>query len=385
MKGRRWILLIVWLLSLAGISFYGGAVSYGIFFAVTLLPLISFIYLFMVYLQFRIYQELGQRISVCGEPVSYRFILQNDVWYAFSSIRVKMFSSFSYVENMQEDEEFELLPGDRHERITNMVCQYRGEYEVGIKEIMVTDFFRIFQVRYRLPGTLKAVVAPRIVILDELNSIREILQMTRREVFYLKEEPDVVVRDYVPGDARKYINWKATAREQHLKVRTMTGEENQGITVFFDGKRYSERMREYLPLENRILEIVIALAHYFSTKNIRVSICGGTESFVLSGIREFEHFYSRITAFSFEEGRDTGVDLQEVQKKGIFGDSHVVFFVLHVIDDEILVFTEEMNSRGVITVIYLVTEESEGKYLEFNNERRKVIVISADESLEGVL
>ena len=385
MKRRRWFLLMIWLLSLAGISFYGGTISYGIFFAVTLLPLISFVYLYLVYLKFRIYQELGKRVNVCGEPASYHFVLQNDEWFAISGIRIKMFSSFSSVENMQEDEEFELLPQERYDCVTNMVCRYRGEYEVGVKEIILTDFFRIFQVKYRIPSALKAVVSPRVVLLEELKSLREIPLTAQREAFFLKEEPDTVVREYLPGDSKKYINWKATARSQNLMVRTMTGEENRGVVVFFDGKRYSDSMREYLPLENKILEVVLALAHYFATKNSRVSLCYGEEQFLLTRMQEFESFYQRMTAFSFEEGRSSELDLQEMQSRGVFADAQVVFFVLHEISEQTLAITEELNSREVIVIIYLVTEEPVDEYLKLHSERRKVIPITTEGKLEGVL
>ena len=53
---RRWGLLGLWLLSLVAISFYGGAVSYGFFFGLTLVPVVSAVYLLAVYLRFKIYQ-----------------------------------------------------------------------------------------------------------------------------------------------------------------------------------------------------------------------------------------------------------------------------------------------------------------------------------------
>mgnify|MGYP006334952541 FL=1 len=96
---RRWILFGVWILSLVGISFYGGAVSYGFFFGVTLIPLISLAYLLSVYIFFRIYQKVESRDMVCGQPAPYFFILQNDSVIPFSGVSVKLFSSFSFVEN----------------------------------------------------------------------------------------------------------------------------------------------------------------------------------------------------------------------------------------------------------------------------------------------
>ena len=48
MRRRRLAFLCLWILSLAAISFFGGAVSYGFFFGMTLLPVISLAYIFCV-------------------------------------------------------------------------------------------------------------------------------------------------------------------------------------------------------------------------------------------------------------------------------------------------------------------------------------------------
>ena len=76
MRMRRWILLVLWLLSLVAISFYGGAVSYGFFFGVTFVPVVAVVYLLCVYFRFKIYQKLESRNVVCGQPVPYYFVLQ---------------------------------------------------------------------------------------------------------------------------------------------------------------------------------------------------------------------------------------------------------------------------------------------------------------------
>ena len=59
----------LWLLSLTAISFSGGAVSYGLFFGVSLLPVISLVYLLCVYGGFKIYQQTEGRSMVDRKSV----------------------------------------------------------------------------------------------------------------------------------------------------------------------------------------------------------------------------------------------------------------------------------------------------------------------------
>lgn len=271
MKIRRLLFAALWILSLAAITNFGGAVSYGFFFGMTMIPVISLIYMACVYFQFKIYQEIGGRTMVCGQPESYFFVLQNESYFAFTSVSVRLFSDFSSVEELPGDTEYELLPGDRFTFETRIMCKYRGEYEVGVKEVLVTDFLRLFRVRYANPGTIKALVNPKVVRLTELKSVEDFQALLQKET-PAGTEPDVLVRDYVEGDSMNRIHWKATAREGKLKTRTRTGEEKQGIGIFCDMTRYDTDRKAYLPLENKMLETLLALGFFFAGKEMPFSV-----------------------------------------------------------------------------------------------------------------
>ena len=88
MKRNRIIWFFLWVLSVIGISLKGGAVTYGFFAGLTLVPLLSLLYLAAVYWLFHIYQELEQRFVAVNEPVRYRFALVNECPLQFVSIRV---------------------------------------------------------------------------------------------------------------------------------------------------------------------------------------------------------------------------------------------------------------------------------------------------------
>lgn len=388
MRVRRYILLGLWLLSLVSISFYGGAVSYGFFFGVTFVPVVSAVYLALVYFRFKIYQRLGSRNVVCGQPVPYFFILQNDDYFAFTSVGVKLFSSFSYVEKLPDGLEYELLPGDKVTYETKLVCKYRGEYEVGVKEIVITDFLRLFRIRYRVPETIKALVLPKIVRVSELNCIADVSALLQRETFTAQTEPDVVVREYVPGDALKQIHWKATARERKLKVRNHMGEEKAGITILFDTKRYSREIREYLPLENKMLETLLALGIFFAERNMAYDVCYGQHGMVrrhVEGVQDFETFYEQVSGIAFTEEealRETG---RQALAAGIWQNSRVVFLVLHRWIDEIWEMAEQAAAGGGIAVLFLVTDETMDDYLKYASIRKRIVVIPVEAQLEGRL
>lgn len=388
MKMRRWILIDLWVLSLAGISCYGGVVSYGIFWGLTLIPVISLIYLVNVYFHLKILQQIESRNMVCGQAVPYLFILQNESFCPFASVSVGMFSSFSSVEELPGDTEYELLPKDRRTFETKLACKYRGEYEVGVKEIVMTDFFKLFRICYPIPHTIKAQVLPKMTRVSEIGAVEDLTALVQRESMWNRTEPDVVVRDHIAGDALKQIHWKATAREQKLKVRNRSGEEKQGISILWDTRRCSRDQKEYLPVEDKILETVLALGIFFAQQNIPFSAYYGQRGIVgerVKDIGDFDGFYRSVSDVVFDQEEDYRELLRQIMGQGLLLESKIVFCVLHHIDEEIMAMTEELDRVGILTITYVVTDENLESYIRQSTERHRVIAIPVDAQLEGML
>lgn len=391
MRTRRCIWGICWLLSLIIISFYGGTVSYGIFFGLTLIPFISFLYILFVWIFHRIYQEIGSRNIVCGQSVPYYFILKNESRFVFSGIKIFFYSDFSYVEELPEEIEYELLPGEQYKYDTSFVCKYRGEYEVGIKEIVIIDFLRMFRLKCSVRESKKVIAAPKLIQIDELKSVPDISTMMQRDNLRTTEL-DVVTREYAAGDALKQINWKAAARTGKLMSRKSVGEEKRGAALIFDTKRCSEDAKVYLPIENRILEIVLALALFMAKSNVSVSYFyrrDGDRSAVrqggLNSISDIEGFYAQIKETHFDTNADVCTDLQGILQNGLLINKAVVFLVLHEADRNVLKMTYRLAENDTIVIYYIVTDENIEEFCALSDPGRRIIAITPEEELEAVL
>ncbi len=388
MKWRRRVFFLFWILSLVGISFYGGTISYSLFWALTLLPVLSFLYLLLVFAQFRVYQEIENRTIVCKQPMPYYFILPNETFYSFAGLSIRLFSGFSYVLDMPEDEEYELLPGDNYTYHTKLVCKYRGEYEVGVKEIIITDFFKLFRFKYKVRGTIKALVFPRIIHKQELESIKDIVNMSFLETPVYQTEPDVITREYVPGDALKYIHWKASAREQTLRTRNLVGERKQELLMIYDTKRYSEEEKEYIPLENQILETILALGYHFAEKNINYSILwdqNGLQKFRVNGISQIEHWYLETSKVIFGEGQDVNVLMQRIIEEKLHLNAQTIILIAHEVKEKLMNLLQYLSLEGYRVVLYLITDKSVEEYVRRSNSRLRIIVLPVDGDLEELL
>ncbi len=355
MKRNRIIWLCLWALSLVGISFRGGAVSYGFFAALTLLPIISLLYLLAVYILFHIYQKVEQRYASVNEPVRYHFSLVNEYHLLFCGIRVNFFSSFSTITGLDSETEYELSPHTRIEKETNLICKYRGEYEVGIKEIEIQDFFRLFRIRYKNKECVHAVVKPQLVKIERLGEIE--LSDAARSSESSKTELDVLSREYASGDDRRLINWSQYARTNTLMTRNQIGTEHREISIITGTFRFSSSQHVFLPSENKMLETTLALAYYFSRNNVSAAEYHFNRELVrlpIGKTADFEDFYDRLSEVTFSQMNTHELLCEEILRRMDILESSMIFLVVSLWDSDLerlLNVFEENNLRTIICFI----------------------------------
>ncbi|MBR6256286.1 MAG: DUF58 domain-containing protein [Lachnospiraceae bacterium] len=361
MKRNRIIYGILWILSLVGISFFGGTVSYGIFITLTFLPLVLLIYLLSVYVFFHIFQQIDNKNLVAGRMVPFYFTLMNEYHFGFCSIKIRFYSSFSDISGLDDDTEYELLPKTGIKKYTQLVCRYRGEYEVGIKTVEITDFLKLIRIRYKNREPLRVYVKPDLVDLTKIESL-DLSQTMYKNSLVNPVEPDIEVRKYQTGDDIRMINWKASARSGELLVRKMTASEREGVSILMDTKRYSENMAEYLPLENKLLELTIALAYFFVRKNIPVhvfyldSVLHEADVDALDG---FDAFYENISAVAFQKENDEEKLMAAAcDHRGLF-NCRSAFMVLHEWNAAVDGTARLLRENNIFTVACIVEDNSE--------------------------
>ncbi|MBP3855323.1 MAG: DUF58 domain-containing protein [Ruminiclostridium sp.] len=355
MRRNRIIWLCLWVLSIVGISFKGGAVTYGLFALLTLVPVVSALYLLAVYMLFHIYQDLGQRFVSVNEPADYRFALVNEYPLRFAGIKVSFFTEFSTITDLDSDTEYELAPHTRTEKETKLICRYRGEYNIGIKEIEIQDHFRLFRLRYKNKECIHATVKPQLVKTDRIGSIE--LSDAVKESERGRSELDIISREYVPGDDRRFINWSQSVRTGNLMTRELTGSDHREAAVIIDTFRYSADQADFLPAENKILETALAAAYYFCRNNIPVSeyhIAGELVRLAAESTLRFEEFYECVSETVFDSRNDHTRLYDAVTRCPEIFDSSMVFIILSVWDALTDALLKQLEAGGLYTVICFI-------------------------------
>jgi uncharacterized protein (DUF58 family) len=385
MLRNRLIAIALLILSIVAISFYGGPVTYGFFFLCVLVPAVSAGYCFLVYLRYRIYQVIVTKNVVVGSPTDYYFTLQNEDFYSFAGVKVEFFSDFSYISELNENNEYELPPQLGLKKETVLVCKYRGEYDVGIRNIIVQDYLRLFSFNFKNKENLRAIVMPRLEILETLRHpySPDVYKDSRIN----PTEQDVLVREYIPGDDIRNINWKISAHMGKPYVRTKTGLENPSIAIIMDSCRFGKDMEDFLPLENKVLETTIAVVYYYLSKGINASVFtyeGAPKKYSLQGMASFEDFYAAMGAFAFKEENTSDKLFKSVWGANITSCS-MAYMIIHELDEKALVQIEELNKNGLpVTVYHISDDEKKLKDADFG-KNTEYTHIGYEDKLKEVL
>lgn len=115
-----------------------------------------------------------------------------------------------------------------------LVCHKRGYYSVGPMTLTSGDIFGFYPRSLTIPQVDHIIVYPKIFPVAKLGlPSRYPLGETVAELRIFQDHSRVIgVRDFTPGDSRKYIHWKASARHQSLQVKVFEPTTSLKVALF---------------------------------------------------------------------------------------------------------------------------------------------------------
>lgn len=305
MRITRLFCVIIIIGSAVFASYYGGNISYALFYASVSLPVIAFLYTLYVYVRFKIYQSMDNYIVVKGDWNNYSFVIANEDYIAFRNVKVNFLQGQSTIRQTGGIMEYALLPGEKERMETELRCNYRGEYFVGVDSIQVTDFLYLFTITYPIGTKLKVLVLPRVLSLEQLGIAPPVID-SKNPVMYsnaIEEEMDTEVRKYNPGDNKKRIHWKASAKANELLSRKYYQKPKAEVVLFMDLSKITGDELGVIIAEDKIIESVLAIANYYVHRNTPSHIIydmEGINQISICNKNDFDVFYKACVKIRFE-------------------------------------------------------------------------------------
>jgi len=356
---NRLMLIVFILASGIFVSFFGGNVSYAIFYMTLTIPVVSLVYTFYVYMRFRIYQEMGQRIVIKGDLTSYAFTIANEDYITFRSVKVNFLHDMSIISNAESIKDYCLLPKTSEKMETKIRCNYRGEYYIGANEIEIMDFLYLFKITYPINSKLKVTVLPRVVTIGRLG-----IAPAQKDAKYfpchfnsVQDAMDIETRKYQSGDSRKQIHWKVTAKKNQLFSRKYSSNPKSETIVIMDLQSIQEDDLTNIITEDQIIESTLAIANYCKDNNTKVKIYyeqDGPQKVYIRGKIDFDLFYQLCVGMRFRAGMPAYELLKESHKNAL--DSNFYIIITHNLTRELYTTIQQVLEEGNDLAILLMKD-----------------------------
>lgn len=135
--------------------------------------------------------------------------------------------------------------GQRHEELFVVPTHRRAVIEVGPATTVRGDPIGLLRNSVEWAGVKELFVHPRISLLESLGAgfLRDLEGNTTNDIS-MSDLAFHTLRDYEPGDDRRYVHWRSTARTGRLLVRQFVDTRRSHVTVVVDGRQSSYRTED---------------------------------------------------------------------------------------------------------------------------------------------
>ncbi|WP_408046727.1 DUF58 domain-containing protein [Tenacibaculum crassostreae] len=164
-----------------------------------------------------------------------------------------------------------LKSGEKSTYTYNIRPVERGEYNFGKVNVFVSSFLQLFSKRYTFSAEESVKVYPSYIQMKKYeflamhNNLTEFGMKKIRRIGHTMEFEQI--KNYIPGDDVRTINWKATAKRAELMVNQYQDEKSQPIYSIIDLGRVMKMPFEGLKLLDYAINSTLAFSNIALLKN----------------------------------------------------------------------------------------------------------------------
>ena len=141
----------------------------------------------------------------------------------------------------------------------------RGEYHIGPIRLKGSDPFGFFTWTKRVDSQMRAIVYPSIFPMDLINNQGlPAGNLTVNDRMYEDVTQFRSLREYVPGDDMKRINWKASAKTNKLYTMEFDSTLYFSVLIMLNFRNDDFPLRLRTGLVERAAEIAASIAYYYA-------------------------------------------------------------------------------------------------------------------------
>lgn len=205
-------------------------------FIVIVLPL-SFLLMIITKALIQVYVFADKNQTEKYSPVEYeiRVINQSPIPCPFVEALISQ-PSTDAVKTLEERLFLSLIPFGGYSVKRTVSFKFRGLYEIGVKELYVTDILHIFRIRADIDNYSNVTVAARRLPLHGASerAVSDLPSPVSRVIDTRDMSEVANIRDYRIGDPLRSIHWKLSAKSEEMLVRDYSTNNDRHTYIFVD-------------------------------------------------------------------------------------------------------------------------------------------------------
>jgi hypothetical protein len=283
--------------------------------------------------------------------------VKNNSFLPYTSVRVRFKANSAAVTADFADKFFSIGPYKNHEIVFNVSAKYRGNYEVGVANIMVYDFLGLFRFEQKHDHAFVLTVRPRVLDIAGLPLSKADSGAENVKSFTAEEDYAVIsdLRKYQPTDGYKKIHWKASAKKNELVSKNYQNTKRNSVVLLLDNSQTranGDKKGEdaTMAMEDLIMEAYVSTLSYCTRHMFTCSLyyMGDEENEGATG--NFDYLYSIASKISFE-GHDV-FDAYLTAYSKMQADAENVLIFAQEITDGLFATAQTLNVFGNNVVIF---------------------------------
>jgi len=243
---------------------------------------------------------------------------------------------------------------------------FRGEYEIGLKSVIATDYLGLFRLKRKYRKQTSILALPRIVDFSNIPlSMSLVAEASAR--FDIRDEDYSIVSDirpYIPTDSIKRVHWKLTAKRNEWLVKIFQSNALNHVSIIFDNLRLPLLEEEMYALEDRMVESAVGLARHCLNQGMPVDFLstdgGKTSAQTAAG---FNTIYHMVGELKFEKDPVLSpVTILTQMLNDAAGSVNAVVFTTALTTELYERTVNSLNRGNYTAIMYFATEDYNAEY-----------------------
>ncbi len=222
-------------------------------------------------------RHFAEKRAFVGEEIELTLTVENHKWLPVSWLRLQddfpaalpikggKTQASSKPNTVILNTVFALLWFERVERRYLVPCRQRGYFPFGPATLAAGDPFGLFSQQKRENSTTWFIIYPKIYTLTALGlPVKNPFGVVKSDIPLFPDPIRTVgVRDYCPGDALRFIHWKATAQQQRLQTKVLEPTLSHQLVIFLNVATMAHYWHGVIPRQlERVVSVAASVADY---------------------------------------------------------------------------------------------------------------------------